>query len=255
MRPNKAWARRCVLLTAAAPLALGSAASGSQAADTTPPAVTFRPLQFTVGTQLSDSSARPTLPATLAWSQYDASGICEREAYTTNDYVSLDYVSLDYVAIGPRERAHTLTLPLTGFAVGFNDRDCVGNSGANSAEFSLRLAQENVFTYSAGWRTRTFREWSAGGILSSTKVGATARHRFSGSSVALIGVSGTQRGSADVYIDGRRVAAVSEYIADPTKGIPRGVVFAKTFPRYGTHTIKIVATTSAQFDIDGIVIS
>jgi hypothetical protein len=47
----------------------------------------------------------------------------------------------------------------------------------------------------------------------------------------------SQRGSAQVYVDGTWVATVSTYASST---VDRAVAYAKTFSSRGTHTLKIV---------------
>ena len=66
--------------------------------------------------------------------------------------------------------------------------------------------------------------------------------------VSVLGALGPTRGAARVFIDGAAAGSLGEYAAT---GASRRVVYARTFPVAGSHTIPIqVAGTSGHPRID-----
>jgi len=237
-------------------LVLSAAPALAASGDTSAPSVRIAAgYRFFVGTALEDSSDTASLPAAVTWKQYDASGICTRSVTDYYDPTGDSYdfplapsaTSYRFDAMDRERQSDDLTMHST---------DCASPSNTSSVQLpthSATLQQQDVFTLDSGWRQQTCRCWSGGGDVASTRVGATATYRFDASSIALIGVNGYQRGKADVYLDGTKVATVDEYVQDRSKGINRGVVWTRRFAASGPHTLKVVSTTTRKFDIDAVV--
>ena len=77
------------------------------------------------------------------------------------------------------------------------------------------------------------------------------RASFYGHSVAVIGNRATDRGSMQVYINGKLQKTVDT--AGATKD--RVVIYQKRFRAHHERTIKPVAATSARVDVDGFIVS
>lgn len=234
-------------------LTVGAVGNASAApADTDPPIVTFNPgLQFFAGSVLSDNSNAALIPARATWTQFDADGICSRTADLYDD-VDGDR----YPRISPSATSFTGSWAVNNYnELNFDDTDCAGNEGYTYGDFETNLFQENSFSLSAGWTTSSCTCWSDGGIVKSSKVGATASYRFYGRSAALVGVNGIGRGSAKVYLDGKLQTTVNENQPDVNKGANRAVVYATKVLPPTYHTIKIVTTTKARVDLDALVVS
>jgi hypothetical protein len=136
--------------------------------------------------------------------------------------------------------------------------DRAGNRSAaiTSAIIKTAAVQDNsrAVIYRGAWHTArsplyygSLEHWSAGRA-------ATATLRFSGRSVAWVAPTGVTRGFARVYVDGRIVATVN--LRTPSNAFKR-LVFARTWGRSGTHTIRIVVLATAghpRVDVDAFVI-
>jgi hypothetical protein len=136
--------------------------------------------------------------------------------------------------------------------------DRAGNRSALLLSGIIRTAavQDNsrAVIYRGAWRTArspfyygATEHWSAGRS-------ATATMRFIGRSVAWVAPTGPTRGTARVFVDGRVVATVS--LNTPANAFRR-LVFARSWGRSGTHTIRIVVLGTAghpRIDLDAFLI-
>ena len=110
-----------------------------------------------------------------------------------------------------------------------------------------------MVSFSAGWRTASSRRYSGGTTAYAATSGASASYRFSGTSVAWVTAVGPTRGSAQVWVDGVRRATVSTSAATTSL---RRLAFATSWPKQGTHTIRIVVVGTPghpRVDVDAFV--
>lgn len=136
--------------------------------------------------------------------------------------------------------------------------DQAGNRSALllSAVIKTAAVQDNsrAVIYRGAWRTArspffygATEHWSSGRS-------ATATLRFVGRSVAWVAPTGLTRGTARVYVDGRIVATIS--LNTPANAFKR-LVFARSYGRSATHTIRIVVLGTAghpRVDLDAFLI-
>jgi hypothetical protein len=165
----------------------------------------------------------------------------------------------DVVLPAATSRSIAETLPVNR-AVQYQVRatDAAGNVGAwkSSAAFRLRLVAErsSAITYARTWRTSLSSSYLGGAVRQSRAAGATASYTFTGSQVAWITARGPTRGSARVYVDGRRVGTVDLY--SPTLQTRRAV-YTYSWATDGRHRITIrVSGTSGRprVDVDGFAV-
>jgi hypothetical protein len=112
---------------------------------------------------------------------------------------------------------------------------------------------QNPTSRVGSWRTRVSSDDWMGSDQYTRERGAFARFTFTGQGVAWIGPTGWAYGSADVYLDGVKVATVSQYSAPSA----RTVLFGTAWPAPGPHTITIVSrgtTGHPRTSIDGFVV-
>ena len=76
-------------------------------------------------------------------------------------------------------------------------------------------------------------------VIGTTHARARLSLRFTGKGVAVVGSTGPNRGTANVYIDGVFIRTISMYSKST---LSRRVVFERYFPAGGTHTIVFEAT-------------
>jgi hypothetical protein len=137
-------------------------------------------------------------------------------------------------------------------------RDVAGNTGSwrTASDFRASVIQDtsSLLERTGTWKTSVSTSWSRGSAASATASGATITRSFTGRSVAWVGAVGPTRGSARVLIDGVAVATVNLHAATLAH---RRIVYAKTWPAAGTHTISIVVSGTAghpRVDVDALVI-
>ncbi len=108
--------------------------------------------------------------------------------------------------------------------------------------------------YSSGWKRVTSGSASGGTVTYATRSGATATFRFSGTSIAIIAPVGTTRGAARIMIDGVAAGSLSEYA---TAGRSRQVVYSRSLPTAGPHTIVVRVSGTAghpRVDLDALIV-
>jgi hypothetical protein len=147
----------------------------------------------------------------------------------------------------------------TGHTYRFRVRavDRAGNVGPwlTGRDVRLSAAQESSskITYSGTWRAGSNSGFWGGKTRYASKVGAKATFKITGRSFAWIATTGSTRGSARIYVNGRLVQTVNLHAATTHD---RRVVFVKTWATSSTRTIVIrVRGTSGhpRVDLDGLV--
>ena len=143
------------------------------------------------------------------------------------------------------------------FAARAVDADGVWGDWAFGKKFNLGMYQENFSAtnpaYTGTW-TRSPWQPAADGYLSvSGTAGDKATFSFNGSNVAWIATKSTNRGQANVYVDGAFVQTVDLYSATTTA---QSVAFSHSWPQVGAHTIEVRVVGTAghpKVDVDGFV--
>jgi hypothetical protein len=210
------------------------------------------------------SLASTTVPVRLTWSATDnqnGSGIARYDVQRS--------------IAGGAWTAEALSTPLTtgktlsvkpGTAYGFRVRaaDAAGNVGIWSAtSFTIALLQENAaaVTYTGAWTTESLTSAAGGQQRFATAAGATSTFAFTGRRVAWVAVKATDRGRAEVFIDGVSAGIVNLYHTSTTAAARR-VVFRHAFAASGPHTIRVTvlgskatASTGTRVDVDAFAIS
>jgi hypothetical protein len=146
--------------------------------------------------------------------------------------------------------------------------DCAGNAARVDiwADSQLTVTQENNgyansdspspgrFTYTGTWATTTCACASWGAMRKTTAKGASftfTRTYQRDDHVGLVMAKGPGRGSADVYVDGLKVATINTY-ASANKN--RVIVYDKWMSA-GTHTVRVVNLATAghsRIDLDAV---
>jgi hypothetical protein len=135
------------------------------------------------------------------------------------------------------------TLELTG-TYQFRVRGSSGgalSSWVAGPVFRVRSLQETspVFSYSSGWTSVTGDARHGGAAEIASTAGAVATATFESSSVAWVALRTPDGGSAEVRVDGVLAGTVSlNQTVWPDNTTPE-IVFARTWPEAGTHTITI----------------
>jgi hypothetical protein len=137
--------------------------------------------------------------------------------------------------------------------------DKAGNTGAWSYGSTFKLTgvsqSSSAVHYLGRWSSSTSTStWWGGTAKSSSTKGATVSYRFTGRSIAWIGLKATTRGKANVYINGVLKATVNLYSATTRKQV---VVWSVNYATSATRTItiKVLGTSGRpRVDIDGFIV-
>jgi len=223
-----------------------------QSAPTVTPPVQGGPA---AGTTLAATS----IPVPINWSGADPN----------NDIIRFDLeVSTAGAPFAPVVLANPLaTSQLVNLAAGtFNQFrvraiDATGQMSAWSLGpiFQVTAIQENTLatTYLGRWSSARDSRYFGGTARASVSSGATATTRFSGSSVAFVTTVASNRGIAEILIDGVSQGRVDLY--NPTF-VGRRVVFSTAGLQPGPHTLvvrvtglKNIRSADRRVDIDGFI--
>jgi hypothetical protein len=106
-------------------------------------------------------------------------------------------------------------------------------------------------SYTASWKRLLYSYASGGSTTYSSTAGARARTTITGRGVALVAPLGTTRGSAKIYVDGVYRAWI-DFRSSVNRS--RVIVWSRSFPSVGTHTIEIRLNGTGRVDVDAFVI-
>ena len=135
--------------------------------------------------------------------------------------------------------------------------DKKGNVGsfAYGPTFKVYLNQEtsSSIAYTGTWVTANGTSYSGGHSRQTTTATSDATFTSAGRTFSWVTKKGSDRGTADVYVDGVRVKSVSVTSSASTY---RYVAYSITFAASGTHSIRVVYTgpTTKRIDIDAFVV-
>ena len=144
----------------------------------------------------------------------------------------------------------------TNYAFQVRAIDRAGNVGEGVA-VPIRAARsqesDGSIVFRGSWTRAAVTGASGGRTRYATRAGAVARMTFSGRAISLVAPKSRSRGSAKIYIDGALAKTVSLYSSTT---LARQVVFQRSWPTPGTHTIRIVVSGTRghpRFDVDAFV--
>ena len=202
------------------------------------PAVTRSPraslAKGTVSTKL--------IPATVSWSATDGCGIVWNSVAGSNGLKKSYYGK-------PKAISTRLKTGSNQFAV--RAADCllhatkVSTGPKTSASLDKQSKRKG---YHGSWKASKATKALGGTEQQTTKKGAYVSYKVKARSIGWVATTGSTRGKAAVYVDGKKVAVVNLH-ASKTHYAQQ--VFTKTFSKAGTHTIKIVNLSSKKIGIDG----
>jgi hypothetical protein len=214
--------------------------------------------------------ASSTVPVRVTWSATPSAGttIARYEVErSTNNGTSWTAETLS----SPTSTAKTLSLtPGTSYRFRVRAVDAAGNVGAyaTAAAFTVAIRQENLggvsptiprLGYTGTWTTETVTTASGGAQRFASASGAIASLTFTGRSVAWAAVKANSRGRAEVFVDGVSAGTI-DLFQSSTTAANRVMVFRRTFPTAGTHTIEVrvlgtkaTASTGTRVDVDAFV--
>lgn len=217
--------------------------------DVSLPVVTGIALKPRTSTTLGTSGA---IPVRATWVATDAgTGIATQRVSIRKD--SGPWVAL---TVTSATRAVDLSLaPGHAYTLRIRVVDGVGNAttGARTITTGLRQESSSVWRWSSGW-ARTASSSASGGYVRWSKTrGASASATVNARAIALVAPRSTTRGTAQVWIDGVKVATVS-LATDPLGA--RRLVYVRTWASAATHTVRLVVNATSgrpRVDVDALV--
>lgn len=218
--------------------------------DAAPPTVSAPVARLYARSTLTSSGA----PVRTTWSAADPSGIA---AYSLGRQVNGGAWSAVTLP-SPTSTSLVQTLAIgTTYDYQALASDRVGNTSdwATGQAVKPLLTQQTSgsVTYGGTWHTGYASSYSGGSSRYSTARGAWARFSFTGSSVAWVTPTGSNRGDAGVYVDGIYWGTVHLYASSYHAA---QIVFAFSWATSGSHTIKIVGRGTyghPRIDVDAFV--
>jgi hypothetical protein len=211
---------------------------------------------------VADSTLGTTaVPVQLLWSATDVgSGVAGYQLQQSVNGGAYADVSL------PSQTTTALTVSLDlgkTYQYQVRAQDKAGNwsAWATGPSFTLQAVQENGsgVSYPAGKWTRTALSDAYGGYVKHTSAsGARAQFAFTGDEVAWVSTKGANRGKAEVWLDGVKVATVDLYSASTQT---RQVVFSQGgLDPSKSHTLEVrvlgtknAASSGKRVDVDAFV--
>ncbi len=204
-----------------------------------------------------------TVPVNLSWSA-TASGTGSVASYelqrSTNDGAYQD------VSLGADPTRTNLNVSLApGSAYRFRVR-ATDNSGnvsgwAEGSRFVLDAPQQSSATlaYSGSWAEQAVTSAFGGSTMHASQAGSAATLTFTGTDVSWVAQKGTDRGKAEVRLDGTLVETIDLYASAAQ---PRRVIYnATSLDPSVEHTLEVrvlgtkrAASTSTRVDVDAFVV-
>jgi hypothetical protein len=184
------------------------------------------------------------VPLLVRWSATDPSGVCSYALQANVNGGSFAGIPLANamatsraISLAPSANTHIYQVRAT---------DCVGNAstfkpGMSTVLTAFQDGNANI-RYAGGWTPGNAPLAFGNTIHTTTHKGASATLNFTGRQVAYVATRRANRGTAQVYIDGTLVANVNLHSATQ---MHRRIVFARSWPTDGSHTIKIVCAGTA----------
>ena len=143
------------------------------------------------------------------------------------------------------------------YTVRLRARDAAGNWGAWVVTGPVRagvIEETGGLSRTGTWRTYRSSLMSGGSSIYSSTARSSVLRSFTGRSVALVAPRGPGRGLASIWVDGAKVATID--LRSSTLS-PRVIVFARSWPGAGRHSIRIVVAGTPgrpRVDVDALIV-
>ncbi len=213
------------------------------------PVMSQPPTQTFVLDSMLGTSTSSNVPITLQWAGYDITGGSGISSYQLQQSTNGGTYSDVTLSASPSLSTTRSLAPYNTYRFRTRAQDKAGNLSdwTYGPPFTVTPYQEDNsrISYSGSW-TRSSLSGAYGGLVKYTRAsGATAKLSFTGRNIAWIATKGSEWGSAEVWIDGVKVTTVDMWDGSSTSDFstvttsPRKVVFTKSWPSSGSHTIDV----------------
>jgi hypothetical protein len=200
------------------------------------------------------SGVTAALPLRVTWGGSDASGIASYNLQQSKDGAAFATITLNT----PTQTAITLfRAPGHTFAYRVRATDTKGNTSlyVTGPTMTLTAKQETSSTivYTSGWSTASPTSAYGGSLKYATSATARATFTFTGRAVAWIAPRNTNRGQAEVWVDGI-LASTIDLFASTSQ--PRMTVFTRSWTTSAQHTVQIRVKATVgrpRIDVDAFV--
>lgn len=221
--------------------------------DATKPVVKS-PVQSLLTTSALGTSA---VPASLSWSATDSEGtVTDYDLQRSTDGGA--YQNMNLPGATTKTVTHSL-LSDHNYRYRVRASDDSGNRSfwKYGPRFAVDTHQESstAIAYTGAWTKQSVSGAYGGAVKYATASGATAKLTFTGRNVAWVAPRSSTRGKAEVWLDGKKVAAVDLYSA--TAQARRVVYAANSLDPSVTHTltVKVMGTSGRpRVDVDAFVV-
>jgi len=207
----------------------------------------------TVGTKRLTTT---TVPVTVAWSSSDPSKVA---AYTLQQKVDSDSWTNVMLANPTATSVTLLRAPGKTYLFRVRDSDAQGDvsdwSTSDALNLSMVAEDDPALTYAGTWQTESSTAYFGGAETYSLTAGDSVSYSFSGSSFAWVGKKATDRGAAQVYVDGTLIATVDTH---RSRGMARTILYSQSWSQTGDHAVQLVVVGTEgrpRVDLDGFVVA
>jgi hypothetical protein len=197
-----------------------------------------------------------------------ATSVPVRETWTSSGSAAAQYEVWLYTDGGSPVKQSSQAAPATllqlerghkyQFAIRAADAAGIWGDWMVGKKFEVGEYQENYsatyLAYAGNWTRSSWAPASEGNVTVSSTPGDRATFSFTGSNVAWIATKSSNRGQANVYIDGSFVATVDLYSSTTTSA--QAIAYTYAWPAVASHTIAVEVVGTAghpKVDVDAFV--
>ena len=194
----------------------------------------------------------------LTWSQPADSDVAGYDVYRSTSPWLTDFKKLDRISPAKPTFRDAKAKPGTTSYYQLATVDLSGQTSTRASARGIRtgpgVVQERAAKYRGPWKTNRCRCDSGGSTRYSSKPGASAKFRFTGSQITFVSKVAGNRGRVRITLDGKRQGVYSLNSYRPANAKE---VWSKRFKKTGSHTLKLVVVNNgkqSRVDVDAFVV-